>query len=337
MPWNFPYWQVLRFAVPAVTAGNVVVLKHAPNVPECGERIAEAFREAGYPDSVLQTIRVPDDRVADIIADDRIRGVTLTGSTAAGRAVAAQSGKQLKPTVLELGGSDPFIVLEDAPVDSVAATAVDARTQNSGQSCIAAKRFIVREEVADEFVDRLVAEMQSLTVGDPTDEQTDVGPMARQDLLTELHGQVTESADAGASVHLGGEPVERPGYYYPPTVLTDIPPDAPAATEELFGPVAAVFTVATDDEAVDRANASPYGLGGSVWTADTERGERLAHRLDTGVAFVNEIVKSDPRVPFGGTKASGYGSELGSHGIREFTTPKTYWIETIPNEETDRQ
>jgi succinate-semialdehyde dehydrogenase/glutarate-semialdehyde dehydrogenase len=328
---------VFRFAVPAVTAGNVVVLKHAPNVPACGEQIEETFKSAGYPDGVFESIRVPDERVADIIADDRIRGVTLTGSTAAGRAVAAESGKQLKPTVLELGGSDPFIILEDAPVKRVVASAVSARTQNSGQSCIAAKRFIVHEEIADQFIDRLVAEMQSLTVGDPTDEKTDVGPMARQDLLTELHGQVTESVNDGASLDLGGEPLDRTGYYYPPTVLTDIPPGAPAATEELFGPVAAVFTVASDDEAVDLANASPYGLGGSVWTTDTDRGERVAYRLDIGVAFVNEIVKSDPRVPFGGAKASGYGSELGSHGIREFTTSKTYWIEATPDEEINRQ
>jgi succinate-semialdehyde dehydrogenase/glutarate-semialdehyde dehydrogenase len=331
MPWNFPFWQVFRFAVPAVTAGNVIVLKHAPNVPECGELIEQLFADAGYPEGVFRSVRVPNEDVADLIADDRIRGVTLTGSTRAGRAVAAESGTHLKPSVLELGGSDPFVVLDDAPVDAVAAAAVTARTQNSGQSCIAAKRFFVHEAIFEEFVNALVEGMDSLTVGDPTDPETDVGPMARADLLDDLHQQVTDSVEAGATVALGGEPVDTAGYYYPPTVLTDVPPDAPASTEELFGPVAAVFEVADEDEAVARANESNYGLGASVWTADPTRGERVAHRLESGVAFVNEMVKSDPRVPFGGIKDSGYGSELGPHGIKAFTTPKTYWVNSTPD------
>jgi succinate-semialdehyde dehydrogenase/glutarate-semialdehyde dehydrogenase len=332
MPWNFPFWQVFRFAVPALTAGNVAVLKHAPNVPECSERIAETFARAGYPDGVFEAVRVPEERVDGIIADDRIRGVTLTGSTAAGRSVAAESGAHLKPSVLELGGSDPFVVLEDAPVEATARAAVTARTHNSGQSCIAAKRFLVDETIAESFTDALVEGMASLTVGDPMDEETDVGPMAREDLLEGLHRQVSASVDAGATVLCGGEPVEGDGYFYRPTVLADVPEDAPAATEELFGPVAAVFEVADAEEAVERANDSDYGLGASVWTGDPDRGERVARRIESGVAFVNEIVKSDPRVPFGGTKQSGYGSELGAHGIREFTTPKTYRVRDEPEE-----
>jgi len=334
MPWNFPFWQVFRFAVPALTAGNVAVLKHAPNVPECSERIAETFSRAGYPSGVFDDIRVSEERVDGLIADDRIRGVTLTGSTAAGRSVAAESGAHLKPSVLELGGSDPFVVLDDAPVEETAQAAVTARTHNSGQSCIAAKRFLVDETIAETFTDALVDGMASLTVGDPTEAATDVGPMAREDLLEGLHRQVSASADAGATVLCGGEPIEGDGYFYSPTVLTDVPDDAPAATEELFGPVAAVYEAADAEEAITRANDSDYGLGASVWTGDPDRGERVARRIDSGVAFVNEIVKSDPRVPFGGTKESGYGSELGAHGIREFTTPKTYRVRDEPGETT---
>ncbi|MCU4802471.1 NAD-dependent succinate-semialdehyde dehydrogenase [Halobacteria archaeon HArc-gm2] len=327
MPWNYPFWQVFRFAAPHLTAGNVGVLKHAPNVFGCARDIESIFRAAGYPEGVFTSLQADTDQVADVIADDRIRAVTLTGSTRAGRAVAAQSGEHLKKCVLELGGSDPFVVLDDAPVADVAAEAATGRTQNSGQSCIAAKRFVVHEAVADEFVDRFVDEMASLTVGDPMDSGTDVGPQARGDLLDELHDQVQTSVDAGATLRTGGEPLDREGHFYPPTVLTDVPDGCPAADEELFGPVAAVFVVSDEEEAVRVANDTNFGLGASVWTADPARGEALAPRIESGNVFVNQFTKSDPRVPFGGTKDSGYGTELSHHGIREFTTKKTVWVE----------
>jgi len=327
MPWNYPFWQVFRFAAPHLTAGNVGLLKHAPNVFGCASAIESIFREAGYPEGVFTSLQIETDQVEDVIADDRVRAVTLTGSTRAGRAVAAQSGEQLKPAVLELGGSDPFVVLDDAPVAEVAETAATARTQNSGQSCIAAKRFIVHEAVADEFVDAFVDEVEALTVGNPMDPETDVGPQARGDLLADLHEQVTASVAAGATLECGGEPLDADGHFYPPTVLTDVPDGTPAAEEELFGPVAAVFTVADEDEAVAVANDSDYGLGASIWTADSDRGERLAHRIESGNAFVNQITKSDPRLPFGGIKDSGYGTELSHHGIREFTAKRTIWVE----------
>ena len=327
MPWNFPFWQVFRFAAPHLTAGNVGLLKHAPNVFGCAQDIASIFREAGYPEGVFTSLQVDTDQVADVIADDRVRAVTLTGSTRAGRAVAAQSAEQLKPTVLELGGSDPFVILDDAPIDDVAETAATARTLNSGQSCIAAKRFVVHEAVADEFLDAFVRELGDLTVGDPTDPETDVGPQARGDLLAELHEQVRASVEAGATLHCGGEPIEGEGHFYPPTLLSDVPDGSPAAEEELFGPVAAVFVVADDDEAVAVANDSAFGLGASVWTADADRGEALVHRIESGAAFVNQITKSDPRLPFGGIKDSGYGTELSHHGIREFTAARTIWVE----------
>jgi len=327
MPWNFPLWQVFRFAAPHLTAGNVGLLKHASNVFGCAQDIESIFREAGYPKGALTSMQIDRDQTAEVIADDRVRAVTLTGSTRAGRAVAAQSGDQLKPTVLELGGSDPFVVLEDAPIDDVAEKAATARTLNSGQSCIAAKRFIVHEDVAEEFIEAFTSELGDLTVGDPSDPETDVGPQARHDLLVELHEQVTASVEAGASVHCGGEPLDREGHFYPPTVLTDVPDGCPAAEEELFGPVAAVFVVADEDEAVAVANDSDFGLGASVWTADSDRGEALAHRIESGAAFVNQITKSDPRLPFGGIKDSGYGTELSHHGIREFTARRTIWVE----------
>jgi succinate-semialdehyde dehydrogenase/glutarate-semialdehyde dehydrogenase len=327
MPWNFPFWQVFRFAAPYLTAGNVGLLKHASNVPGCAEAIEAVFRGAGYPDDVFQSLLVPSDLVDDIVGDDRVRAATLTGSGPAGRAVAAAAGEQLKKTVLELGGSDPFVVLDDADVADAAETGAWARNLNGGQSCIAAKRFVVHADVADEFLDRFVKEVESLTVGDPMDEATQVGPQARTDLMEELHEQVQASVDAGATLVTGGEPLDREGAFYPPTVLTDVPEDCPAADEELFGPVAAVWEVADEEEAVRVANDTQFGLGASVWTADRDRGERVARRIDAGCAYVNQLVKSDPRVPFGGVKESGYGRELSGPGIREFVNRKTVWVE----------
>ena len=326
MPWNYPFWQVFRFAAPALAAGNVCLLKHAPNVQGCAEAIADAFERAGFPASALQILRVADEAVADIIADDRVRAVTLTGSVGAGRAVAREAGAQLKKTVLELGGSDPFIVLDDADIESAAAVGCESRTYNTGQSCIAAKRFIVHEAVYDAFLDRLAAEMDALVVGDPTDDATDVGPMARADLLTDLHEQVEQSVAAGATVERGGEPLDREGHFYPPTILTDVPADAPAACEELFGPVAAVFAVESAEDALELANDTEYGLGATVWTDDRERGEELARRIDAGGVFVNEFVTSHLELPFGGIKNSGYGRELAGEGIREFVNRKSVWV-----------
>ncbi len=327
MPWNFPFWQVFRFAVPALTAGNVVLLKHSPTTFGCAETIVLAFRDAGYPAGVIRSLRIETDRVEKVINDDRVRAVTLTGSTRAGQAVAEAAGRNIKRTVLELGGSDPYIVLDDANLDAAIETAVTARTHNSGQSCIAAKRLFVHTEVYDEFLDRFVDQMSSLAVGDPTNPDTDVGPQARDDLLTTLHKQVTASIDAGATVQCGGDPLDRIGNFYPPTVLTDVPADCPARTEELFGPVATVVEVDDEAEAVEQANDTAYGLSASVWTADSERGRRIAEKIEAGAAFINKMSMSDPRLPFGGIKDSGYGTELSRHGIREFTNPKTYWIQ----------
>jgi succinate-semialdehyde dehydrogenase/glutarate-semialdehyde dehydrogenase len=327
MPWNYPFWQVFRFAVPALTAGNVALVKHSPTTMGCGEAIVDAFRAAGYPADAVQSLRIGADRVAGVIADDRVRAVTLTGSTRAGRAVAGTAGRNVKKTVLELGGSDPFVVLDDADLDAAVETAVQARTLNSGQSCIAAKRLFVHTDVYERFVDRFVDGMAALSVGDPTDPDTDVGPQARADLLEGLHEQVADSVAAGATVRCGGEPLDRPGNFYPPTVLTDVPDDCPARTEELFGPVATVVEVADADEAIRFANDTDYGLSASVWTTDRERGRAVAERIEAGAAYVNELSKSDPRIPFGGIKQSGYGNELSRHGIREFTNAKTYWIE----------
>ncbi|WP_338729665.1 NAD-dependent succinate-semialdehyde dehydrogenase [Haladaptatus sp. DJG-WS-42] len=327
MPWNFPFWQVFRFAAPHLTSGNVGLLKHASNVPECALAIEDVFRKAGYPEGVFQTLLIGSSKVGDVIADDRVAAVTLTGSEAAGRSVAETAGKNLKKTVLELGGSDPFVVLDDADVTTAAKVGARARTINSGQSCIAAKRFIVHEAVYDEFLDAFLAELESLTVGDPTDEETDIGPQAREGLMDGLHEQVTKSVDAGATVALGGEPLDRDGFYYPPTVLTDVPDGSPAAEEEIFGPVASVFKVADEAEAIRVANDTNLGLGASVWTADLARGERVSHRIEAGCVFVNELVKSDPRLPFGGIKDSGYGRELAREGMLEFVNQKTMWIQ----------
>ncbi|ELY60681.1 NAD-dependent succinate-semialdehyde dehydrogenase [Natronolimnohabitans innermongolicus] len=335
MPWNFPFWQVFRFAAPNLAAGNVGLLKHASNVPGCASAIQDVFEQAGFPEGAFTTLLIGSDEIDAVIADDRVRGVTLTGSDGAGRAVAETAGSELKQSVLELGGSDPFVVLEDAPMDEAVETAVQARLLNSGQSCIAAKRFIVVDDVYDEFVDRFADELDEQVVGDPMDEDTDVGPQAREDLLDELHGQVEETLEAGGECRLGGEPMDRDGAFYPPTVLTDVPDDAPADREELFGPVASVFRVPDEEAAVEKANDTRFGLGASVWTADLERGERVARRFESGLAFVNELVKSDPRLPFGGVKDSGYGRELARDGIREFVNAKTIWVQHDAGEESD--
>jgi succinate-semialdehyde dehydrogenase/glutarate-semialdehyde dehydrogenase len=335
MPWNFPFWQVFRFAAPNLAAGNVGLLKHASNVPGCARAIEDVFERAGAPDGAFTSLLIGSSGIDDVIEDDRVRAVTLTGSDGAGRAVAETAGSQLKKTVLELGGSDPFVVLEDAPMEETVETAVRARLINNGQSCIAAKRFIVVEDVYDEFVDRFVDEMASQTVGDPTDEATDLGPQAREDLMSDLHEQVAETVERGGELEVGGEPMDRDGAYYPPTVLTDVPEDAPADREELFGPVASVFRVPDEAAAVEKANDTRFGLGASVWTADLERGERIARQFESGLAFVNELVKSDPRLPFGGVKDSGYGRELSEHGIREFVNTKTIWVQQDAGEETD--
>ena len=327
MPWNYPFWQVFRFAAPNLTAGNVGVLKHALNVPGCARAIEDVFDRAGYPENVFRSLLIRGSEVADVIDDGRVRAVTLTGSNRAGESVGEVAGRNLKKTVLELGGSDPLVVLDDADVETAAETAARARNLNSGQSCIAAKRHIVHEDVYDDFVDEFVGAVEELNVGDPMDDETDIGPQARDDLRDELHGQVEASVEAGATVLTGGEPLDREGYFYPPTVLVDVPEACPASNEEMFGPVAAVFEVSDEDEAVEKANDIRYGLGASIWTDDLERGERLTHRIDAGMTFVNEFVKSDPRLPFGGVKESGYGRELAEDGIKEFTNRKTVWLQ----------
>ncbi|MFW6199077.1 MAG: NAD-dependent succinate-semialdehyde dehydrogenase [Gemmatimonadota bacterium] len=327
MPWNFPFWQVFRFAAPNLMAGNAGLLKHAPNVPGCALAIEDVFHEAGFPPGLFRTLLVGEATAGDVIDDDRVQGVTLTGSVGAGRAVASRAGERIKKTVLELGGSDPYLVLEDADLDAAAKTCVTSRLINSGQSCIAAKRFIVVERVADEFTRKVVERMNEAVVGDPMDESTDVGPQARDDLRDALHDQVERSVAGGARVALGGELPHGPGYFYPPTVLTGINPGTPAWEEELFGPVASVITVADEAEAIRVANDPPYGLGAAVFTSDAERGERIAtEELEAGCCFVNDFVRSDPRLPFGGIKDSGYGRELSPHGIREFVNVKTVWV-----------
>jgi succinate-semialdehyde dehydrogenase/glutarate-semialdehyde dehydrogenase len=336
MPWNFPFWQVFRFAAPGLAAGNVGLLKHASNVPGCALAIEEVFREAGYPEGAFSALLVGSDSVDGIIGDDRVRAATLTGSDRAGRAVGEVAGRNLKKTVLELGGSDPFVVLNDADLDAATETGAWARNQNGGQSCIAAKRFIVHEAVYDEFVDRFVSEVESLTVGDPTEEDTDLGPQARENLMDDLHEQVAASVEAGATVLTGGEPMDRDGAFYPPTVLADVPEGCPADTEEVFGPVAAVFEVPDEAAAVEKANDTRFGLGASVWTDDRDRGERLAREIDAGCVFVNELVKSDPRLPFGGVKDSGYGRELSRMGIREFVNRKTVWVDSAGDVDASR-
>jgi len=326
MPWNFPFWQVFRFAAPALVAGNAGILKHAPNVPRCAVAIEEVFQDAGFPDGLFRAVFLSNARAGDVIADERVRAVTLTGSDRAGSQVAEQAGRHLKKTVLELGGSDPFIVLDDADLERAAQAAAEARLINSGQSCIAAKRFIVVERVADQFLERFTSEMRARKVGDPLDPTTQVGPQARLDLRENLHRQVRESVQRGARLMLGGELPKGRGAFYPPTVLVGVEPGMPAFDQETFGPVAAVIRAKDEADAIRIANASPYGLGAAVWTRDTQRGERVAREIEAGSVFVNGLVKSDPRLPFGGVKRSGYGRELSEYGLREFVNVKTVWV-----------
>jgi len=326
MPWNFPYWQVLRYTAPTLAAGNVALLKHASNVPGCALAIEELWRRAGLPEGGFSTLLVPGSAATELVGQPEIAAVTLTGSDAAGRAVASEAGRYLKKSVLELGGSDPFVVLEDADPEIVATSAVTARTRNTGQSCIAAKRFIVVDEIADRFEAALVAAFEALVVGDPLDAETQIGPLARQDLVDDLDDQVRRAVAAGATVLTGGRSLDRPGFYYAPTVLTGVEPGSPVFDEETFGPVAPVIRARDREHAVELANRTSFGLGASLWSGNPEAAEELVARIDAGSVFINEIVKSDPRLPFGGVKASGYGRELSAFGIREFVNVKTVWV-----------
>jgi succinate-semialdehyde dehydrogenase/glutarate-semialdehyde dehydrogenase len=326
MPWNFPFWQVFRFAAPALMAGNVGLLKHASNVPQCALAIEDIFRRAGFPEGVFQTLLIETDQVGRVIEDRRVAAVTLTGSNTAGSQVASAAGKVVKKTVLELGGSDPFIVLPDADLPAAIATAVKARIVNNGQSCIAAKRFIVHETVADEFERGFVAGMAGLTVGDPMDGKTDIGPLATEGQLRTIADQVDRAVQAGARVLTGGRKLGDQGWYYAPTVLGGITPESPVFREEVFGPVALLFRVRSSEEAIRLANDSPFGLGASVWTRSGTERDRFAREIESGMVFVNAMVASDPRVPFGGVKESGYGRELSPLGIREFVNAKTVWV-----------
>jgi len=326
MPWNFPFWQVFRFAAPALMAGNVGLLKHASNVPQCALAIEQIFQIAGLPDGVFQTLLVGADRVAELIADDRIKAATLTGSEPAGASLAAAAGHQIKKVVLELGGSDPFIVMPSADFTSAVATAVTARMLNNGQSCIAAKRFIVAEAIADDFEAQLLTKYQQLKVGDPMLPDTDIGPLATPGILKDIHQQVQAIVQEGARVITGGTPLNQPGNFYPPTIVTDIPANSPTAKEEFFGPVALVFRVGTIAEAIQLANSTRFGLGASAWTTDPAEQEQFIQELEAGAVFINGMVKSDPRLPFGGIKRSGFGRELGAQGILEFVNHKTVWV-----------
>ncbi|TDO47395.1 succinate-semialdehyde dehydrogenase/glutarate-semialdehyde dehydrogenase [Kribbella sp. VKM Ac-2527] len=330
MPWNFPVWQVLRFAVPTLAAGNGVLLKHSPNVTGSALAIEALFRAAGFPPGLVSVLVIDEPEVPStverLIADDRIAAVTLTGSNRAGAAVGAAAGRAAKKSVLELGGSDAFVVLADADIEAAAAAAVRARFTNSGQSCVCAKRFIVEASIADEFIDRFVQDVKNLTIGDPTDRSVTVGPLARDDLRAALQRQVERSLAAGAVLAVGGRSIDGPGYFFEPTVLTGTRPGMPVFDEETFGPVAAVAIAADPDDAITLAAATQYGLGLSIWTSIPARGIALARHITTGAAFINAAVASDPRLPFGGTKQSGHGRELSTAGLREFTNPRTYWV-----------
>ena len=326
MPWNFPFWQVFRFAAPALMAGNVGLLKHASNVPQCALAIEEIFARAAFPNGAFQTLLMGSALVQQVLNDARVAAATLTGSEPAGRSVASIAGKQIKKTVLELGGSDPFIVMPSANLEEAVKTAVKARTINSGQSCIAAKRFIVDAAIYPAFEKRFVEEMQALKVGDPMQEATDIGPLATEQILKDVAAQVQTSVAAGALVLTGGQRLKRPGNYYEPTVLTNIPADSPASCEEIFGPVAMLFRVSGINEAIALANNTSFGLGAAAWTNDAAEQERFSDELEAGSVFINGMVASDPRLPVGGIKNSGYGRELGEFGIREFVNSKTVWI-----------
>jgi succinate-semialdehyde dehydrogenase / glutarate-semialdehyde dehydrogenase len=327
MPWNFPFWQVFRFAAPTLMAGNAAVLKHASNVPACALAIDALFRDAGFPQNLFRTLMIGTSQVDAVIAHPQVRAVTLTGSSAAGRAVARKAGEMLKKTVLELGGSDPYLVLEDADPDFAATVCAKGRLINAGQSCIAAKRFIVVDAIRREFEERFVQKMRAARMGDPLNEETQLGPLARHDLREQLHRQVEESLRKGARCLVGGAIPEGAGAFYPPTVLTEVAKGMPAYDEELFGPVAAVIAARDEAQAIAIANDSKYGLGGAVITRDVARGERIAaEQIESGCVFVNDSVRSDPRLPFGGVKDSGYGRELAAYGIKEFVNIKTVWV-----------
>jgi succinate-semialdehyde dehydrogenase/glutarate-semialdehyde dehydrogenase len=326
MPWNFPFWQVFRFAAPALMAGNVGLLKHASNVPQCALEIADILRRAGFPDGAFQTLLIGSDQVPRLLDDPRVKAASLTGSEAAGSHVAAAAGKQIKKTVLELGGSDPFVVMPSADLARAAQVAAEARCINNGQSCIAAKRFIVDRGIAADFEQRFVAAMEALRVGDPMDEATHVGPLATPQILEDVDAQVRRSVEMGARLLTGGHRLPGTGNYYAPTVLADVPPDAPAAREEVFGPVATLLRANGIDDAIAIANSTDFGLGAAAWTADPAEQQRFVDELEAGMVFVNGMVASDARLPFGGVKRSGYGRELGAWGIREFQNIKTVRI-----------
>ena len=326
MPWNFPFWQVFRFAAPALIAGNVGVLKHAANVPQCALAIEKIFCRAGFEEGAFQALLIEAKQVEKVIVDPRIKAVTLTGSEKAGSEVASIAARQIKKSVLELGGSDPFIVMPSADFESALETAVKARTINSGQSCIAAKRFAVADEIYDRFLDQFVQRMRELKVGDPFDETTEIGPLATEHILVGVHDQVQKSIALGAKLLTGGNRIHGPGFFYEPTVLVDVPKESPAYREEVFGPVASVFRVRDAADAIELANDSTFGLGASAWTNDPAEKELFASELEAGMVFINAMVASDPRLPFGGVKRSGFGRELGAMGIREFTNAKTIWI-----------
>ncbi len=326
MPWNYPFWQVFRFIAPGLMAGNVGVLKHASNVPQCALKIEEILLKAGFPDGAFQTLLIGSDKVDRILNDSRIAAATLTGSEGAGIKVGTGAAQRIKKVVLELGGSDPFVVMPSANIEEAVSTGIKARVANNGQSCIAAKRFIVHEQIADKFQTEFVAQMEKLKLGDPFDAKTDVGPLANAEAVTSLQADVAASVKAGAKILTGGKPADRPGSFYLPTVLTNIPENSPAYREELFGPVASIFRVKDIDEAIRVANDTRFGLGASAWTDDKAEQERFINGLEAGMVFINQMVFSDPRVPFGGVKRSGVGRELSTYGIREFTNVKTVWV-----------
>jgi succinate-semialdehyde dehydrogenase / glutarate-semialdehyde dehydrogenase len=326
MPWNFPFWQVFRFAAPALMAGNVGLLKHASNVPQCALAIEQIFCRAGYDDGVFQALLIEPEEVEKVIVDPRVKAVTLTGSEKAGSAVASTAAREIKKSVLELGGSDAFIVMPSADFERALSTAVKARTINTGQSCIAAKRFMIADQIYDEFLNQFVARMSALKIGDPMDERTEIGPLATEQILQGVHDQVQKTIAAGAKLLTGANRIEGPGFFYEPTVLVNVPKDSPAYCEEVFGPVASIFRVHDANEAINLANDTTFGLGASAWTNETNEQNLFASELDAGMVFINAMVASDPRLPFGGVKRSGFGRELGAAGIREFTNTKTIWI-----------